>query len=76
MTNTSIHAGIRCKLGVSEIPLLSYLFFEHSQGEEDLENDENVGFQLISTDDIDELGIPEIIARIRARVGDTPVYLR
>ncbi|KAI3621898.1 agmatinase 1 [Moniliophthora roreri] len=59
MSNRSIHAGIRCKLG----------------GVEDLENDENVGFQLISTDDIDDLGIPEIVRRIRSRVGDTPVYL-
>ncbi|KAJ7146316.1 Arginase/deacetylase [Mycena epipterygia] len=59
MPNTSIHAGIRCKLG----------------GVADLENDEAVGFQLISTDDIDDLGIPEIIRRIRARVGTSPVYL-
>jgi agmatinase len=46
------------------------------QGEADLENDQTVGFQLISTDDIDDLGIPEIIKRIRTRVGSTPVYLR
>ncbi|KAJ7201374.1 Arginase/deacetylase [Mycena pura] len=59
MSNTSIHAGIRCKLG----------------GEADLENDEAVGFQLISTDDIDDLGIPEIVKRIRRRVGTSPVYL-
>ncbi|EEB90388.1 hypothetical protein MPER_11413, partial [Moniliophthora perniciosa FA553] len=59
MSNQSIHAGIRCKLG----------------GVEDLETDENVGFQLISTDDIDDLGIPEIVRRIRSRIGDTPVYL-
>ncbi|KAF7327827.1 Arginase/deacetylase [Mycena kentingensis (nom. inval.)] len=59
ITNTSIHAGVRCKLA----------------GEVDLENDEGVGFQLITTDDIDELGIPEIIKRIRERVGMSPVYL-
>ncbi|KAF8204460.1 arginase family-domain-containing protein [Mycena galopus ATCC 62051] len=59
MTNTSIHAGIRCKLA----------------GTEDLENDEAVGFQLISTDDIDDLGVSEIIRRIRERVGSSPVYL-
>jgi hypothetical protein len=46
------------------------------QAAEDLDNDRSVGFQLISTDDIDDLGIPEIIRRIRQRVGDTPVYLR
>ncbi|KAJ3489614.1 hypothetical protein NLI96_g2012 [Meripilus lineatus] len=59
MTNTSIHAGIRCKLS----------------GIEDLENDEAVGFQLISTDDIDDIGVTEIIRRIRARIGNSPVYL-
>ncbi|KAF9469761.1 Arginase/deacetylase [Collybia nuda] len=59
ISNNSIHAGIRCKL----------------EGVSDLENDRAVGFQLISTDDIDDLGIPEIIRRIRKRVGNTPVYL-
>ncbi|THV01433.1 Arginase/deacetylase [Dendrothele bispora CBS 962.96] len=59
ISNTSIHAGIRCKLG----------------GEVDLEDDQAVGFQLISTDDIDDMGIPTIIQRIRERVGDSPVYL-
>ncbi|KAJ6611482.1 arginase family-domain-containing protein [Mycena sp. CBHHK59/15] len=59
MSNQSIHAGIRCKLG----------------GVSDLENDKAVGFQLISTDDIDDLGIPEVIRRIRQRVGTSPVYL-
>ncbi len=42
----------------------------------DLENDASVGFQVISTDDIDDYGVTEIIKRIRARVGDSPVYLR
>ncbi|PSS29567.1 hypothetical protein PHLCEN_2v2715 [Hermanssonia centrifuga] len=60
MSNTSVHAGIRCKLA----------------GIEDLDNDQAVGFQLISTDDIDDLGVNEIIRRIRERVGDSPVYLR
>ena len=46
------------------------------KGIEDIENDESVGFQLISTDDIDDLGIPAIIAQIRERVGKSPVYLR
>ncbi|KAJ6541802.1 Arginase/deacetylase [Mycena capillaripes] len=59
ITNTSIHAGIRCKLGAPS----------------ELEEDEAVGFQLISTDDIDDLGIPEIVHRIRERVGNSPVYL-
>jgi agmatinase len=42
----------------------------------DIEDDEAVGFELIKGDDIDDLGIPEIVRRIRRRVGDTPVYLR
>jgi hypothetical protein len=46
------------------------------KGAGDLDDDRAVGFQLISTDDIDDLGIPEIIRRIRRRVGDNPVYLR
>ncbi|KAI0073721.1 Arginase/deacetylase [Panus rudis PR-1116 ss-1] len=58
-TNSSVHAGIRCKLA----------------GIEDLENDVEVGFQLISTDDIDDYGVNNIIKRIRERVGNNPVYL-
>lgn len=42
----------------------------------DIANDETVGFQLVTTDDIDDLGVQEIVRRIRQRVGDTPVYLR
>lgn len=59
MTNTSVHAGIRCKMA----------------GIGDMENDNSVGFKLISTDDIDDYGIKEIIQRIRNRIGDSPVYL-
>ena len=46
------------------------------QGPGDIDNDGAVGFQIIATDDIDDLGIPEIVKRIRTRVGDSPVYLR
>lgn len=46
------------------------------QGMADIENDVSVGFQLISTDDIDDYGVAAIIKRIRDRVGDSPVYLR
>jgi hypothetical protein len=46
------------------------------KGLEDIENDESVGFELISTDDIDDIGIPAIISQIRQRVGTSPVYLR
>ncbi|KAJ3572212.1 hypothetical protein NP233_g3237 [Leucocoprinus birnbaumii] len=59
IANNSVHAGIRCKLA----------------GLTDLENDAEVGFQIISTDDIDEFGVPAIIKSIRERIGDSPVYL-
>ncbi|XP_006454028.1 hypothetical protein AGABI2DRAFT_182028 [Agaricus bisporus var. bisporus H97] len=59
IANNSIHAGIRCKLG----------------GPSDLENDNVVGFQVITTDDIDDYHIPAIVKRIRERIGDSPVYL-
>src|SRR3712207_2719045 len=35
-----------------------------------------LGFELISADEIRELGIEETIARIRERVGDAKVFLR
>jgi len=46
-----------------------------SQDTGDVKNDEEVGFQLITTDDIDEMGVPAIIKKIRDRVGTSPVYL-
>ena len=46
------------------------------KGIEGMENDRSAEFQLISTDDIDDLGIPAIIAQIRERVGKSPVYQR
>lgn len=46
------------------------------QGLADLDNDSQVGFKIISTDDIDDIGIPAIIKHIRERIGDSPVYLR
>jgi len=59
LSNTSVHAGIRCKM----------------IDEADLIQDEDVGFNVISTDDIDDIGIKEVIRRIRARIADNPVYL-
>lgn len=59
IANNSIHAGIRCKL----------------EGIEDLQNDESVGFHLITADDLDDYGAAAIIKRIRDRVRDAPVYL-
>ena len=78
MTNTSIHAGIRCKLQVCRTYYHTRGCFTHGcgQGTGDIKNDEAVGFQLISTDDIDDHGVNAIIKRIRGRIGDSPVYLR
>ncbi|KAJ7765445.1 Arginase/deacetylase [Mycena maculata] len=59
MTNTSVHAGIRCQMN----------------GMQDLEHDDSVGFQVISTDDIDDYGIHQVIQKIRQRIGSSPVYL-
>ena len=48
-----------------------------AQSEADLIEDEDVvGFKLISTDDLDDFGIDEVIRRIRDRIKDSPVYLR
>jgi len=59
LSNTSIHAGIRQKY----------------TGPEFIKHDEEVGFQIIAADDIDEIGVEGIIKVIRKRVGDGPAYL-
>jgi hypothetical protein len=46
------------------------------QGPELIKHDEEVGFDLIMADDIDDLGTDDIIKHIRQRIGDSPVYLR
>jgi agmatinase len=46
------------------------------QSEADLTEDEVVGFKVVSTDDLDDFGIDEVIRRIRERIGNSPVYLR
>lgn len=55
----SIHVGIRGPL--------------YSTG--DLAADADMGFAIVSTADIARRGTDDTIARIRARVGDLPVYL-
>ncbi|KAF8216517.1 Ureohydrolase [Mycena galopus ATCC 62051] len=59
LTNTSVHAGIRCKMHATE----------------DIDHDNSVGFQVISTDDIDDYGIRKVVQKIRERIGERPVYL-
>lgn len=60
ISNTSsIHAGIRTRLSSAD----------------DLVHDEAVGFQLLTTDDIDDMGAVGIAQAILRRVGDMPCYL-
>lgn len=42
---------------------------------QDLRDDERLGFAIITTNEIDLEGVPAAIERMRARVGDRPVYL-
>jgi agmatinase len=41
----------------------------------DLSSDSELGFVVISAPDVDDLGVPGIIERIRERVQDRPVYV-
>jgi agmatinase len=55
----SVHVGIRGPLYAST----------------DLAEDAAMGFAVLSTADVARVGVDEIVARVRERVGDTPVYL-
>jgi agmatinase len=44
-------------------------------GPEDLQDSRDLGYALLTTDDVRELGIPETVSRIRERVGDAKVYV-
>jgi agmatinase len=41
----------------------------------DLSQDSELGFQAISAPDVEQLGVPGMVERIRERVGDRPVYV-
>lgn len=41
----------------------------------DLERDANIGFGILSTTDVAELGVARVIERVRERVGDAPLYV-
>ncbi len=41
----------------------------------DLRQDSELGFQVIPAPDVDQLGVTGMVARIRERVGDRPVYV-
>ena len=59
LEDRSIHLGIRG-------PLFSA---------DDLVDDASFGFRIVTAWDVLELGIPGTAARVRARVGDAPVYV-
>jgi agmatinase len=42
---------------------------------EDLTDDAAFGFEIIRAEDLDRIGIEEIVDRVRRRTGDAPVYL-
>lgn len=41
----------------------------------DLNDDHALGFEILRSTDFDQLGVAAIVERIRARVGDSPVYV-
>ncbi|WP_298209296.1 agmatinase [Ferrimicrobium sp.] len=44
-------------------------------GKSDLDDDAGFGFQIITSDELVDASIPDLGARIKARIGDAPVYL-
>lgn len=42
---------------------------------EDLEASRELGFELVTTDEVREVGVPEVVSRVRERVGDAKVCL-
>ena len=42
---------------------------------DDLDQDGDLGFQIVHSTEMDALGAPGVIERMRARVGDRPVYV-
>lgn len=55
----SMHVGIRGPL----------------YGKHDLEEDQRLGFALVSTEYIEEQGVEAAIRRVRDRIGDRPLYI-
>ncbi len=41
----------------------------------DLDDDERFGFEIVRADDVDRIGLPEVLDRVRRRAGDAPIYL-
>jgi agmatinase len=57
--DASTHVGIRGPLYAAE----------------DLTDDATFGFEIIRAEDLDRIGLEEIVDRVRRRAGDAPVYL-
>lgn len=68
-------ASLQCVTDVVAF-YVNWLTHVCEQGIEDILHDEQTGFAMITTDDIDVIGVAGVIDRIRARVGAMPVYLR
>ncbi len=58
--NSSAHAGIRAP----------FINKKH-----DLKNDKRCGFEIITARDIDKIGVLGVVEKLKARVGDTNVYI-
>ncbi|KAJ9111114.1 hypothetical protein QFC19_001313 [Naganishia cerealis] len=56
-------------------PRMVTLGGDHTIGPADLDDDVTAGFQLIHAFDIDDLGVPEVVRRIKQRIGDSPVVI-
>jgi agmatinase len=41
----------------------------------DLTEDSELGFQVVSAPDVEQIGVPGMVERIRERVGDRPIYV-
>jgi agmatinase len=57
--DNSIHVGIRGPLPDEEV----------------LRKDAEMGFRIISCDDLDRLGVQGCVKKIRERIGDRPLYI-
>ena len=44
-------------------------------GRQDLRDDKDLGFEIVAATDVPDLGVAGIVERIRARVGERPVYV-
>lgn len=42
---------------------------------QDLDDDAMLGFQIVTTEHVEEHGVPAALERIRARVGEKPLYI-